>query len=58
MSAVTDVLEIAKDVAPVLLEIAEYVRGDKRDQAEEDRLGRALIRRAFDARAEREIGSP
>ncbi len=58
MSALDDVgtvLGIAKDVAPELLEIARYVRGESRDPDQELRLAMALIRKASDEQAKREI---
>lgn len=60
MSAAEDaavlVLGIAKEVAPELLAIARYASGEVRDPDEELRLAMALIRKATDARARREIG--
>ena len=58
MNTLTDVaavLDIARDVAPELLAIYRYVEGDHRDSTEEVRLAMALIRKAYDERARREI---
>jgi hypothetical protein len=52
---VRDVLSIASDVAGPLLDLARYVDNGTRTPEEDERHARALIRAAFDARAEREI---
>lgn len=52
------VLRLVSDVGPVLVDLYRYVEGGARSDAEEDRIARALIRKAFDERAKREIEGP
>jgi hypothetical protein len=57
MNEVKTVLELAAALAPELIELARYAAGDTRDEATDQRLALAIIRKAFDERARREIGA-
>lgn len=57
MNEAKTVLELAAALAPELIELARYAEGQTRDEATEQRLAMALIRKAFDERARREIGA-
>ncbi len=58
MTDAAGVLRLVSDVGHVLVDLYHYVQSDTRSDAEEQRIARAMIRAAFDARAAREIEEP
>jgi hypothetical protein len=55
MNEVEMVLDIAKTLAPELLELAQYAANDSRDPGYELKLAMRLIRKATDAQAQQQL---